>query len=190
VGLRALSLLIAEHKEDPAERRALEALAADDPQSLVRQVALRLLTGEERWKEYVAANIRNASLTPAERFSPLAYLVQTDQKQDARKLLDDGVIAELVDVVPALVDQALVPTTSLLALLPAENSTAVIGLLLASVDGAQKPGSRTLLLGALANRVADPRVRSKLEMIAAADPEPSLREQEAGVLKSRGGRGQ
>lgn len=185
--LRALSLLIADYGEDVAARKALEALAASDPQPLVRQVALRSLSGEEQWKAYVAANLRNESLTPAARFSPLAYLVQTNQKQDARKLLDDAVISALVDVVPALINEqkARMDALEVLALLPAENSPVVIDLLLASMDAARDAGFGELLLSALARRHEDPRVRIKLEKIATDDADQSMRDRAAMVLKGR-----
>ncbi len=164
---QALSILIADYKADPAARATLESAASNDPLPLVRQVAARALSGDAAWDEYVVATVKDASLTPAERFAPLAYLVQTDQKPAARKLLDDAVIAALVDVLPPLVDEqsaaGLSSAVLLLAMLPDVNSPAVIDLMLASLDGARTFASRAIIIDALYKHNEDPRVRSKLE---------------------------
>ncbi len=123
------------------------------------RVAGRALSGDGAWNEYVVATVKDASLPPAERFAPLAYLVQTNQMADARKLLDDGVIAALVDVLPALVDdpaRGVSSAVDLLATLSAMDSPSVIDLMLASLDRAQTPASRLFIVEGLGTRRDDP----------------------------------
>src|SRR5690606_14308630 len=99
----ALSMLIDEYNSNPAARSVIASLAVGDRMSLLTHVAERAISGDGQWNGYVLATVKDSSLPPSQRFAPLAYLMQTKQKDDVRKLLDDDFIAALKDVLPGVV---------------------------------------------------------------------------------------
>lgn len=177
--MQALSLLVTDYRDDPVARAVLQSLAANDPSTLVRQVSGHALSGDGAWNDYVIATVKDASLSPAARFAPFAYLLQTSQTSEVRRLLDDGMIAALSDVLPAVVDDSIDPggrplSVVLLAQLPAANSPAAIDLVLKTL-AASRANTRLFMIDGLRRWRDDPRVRSELENIASDDASPELR---------------
>jgi hypothetical protein len=184
VRTEALSMLIANYRTDPAAFATVESLAAGELLPLVRHVAERAISGDEAWNNYVVTTAKDESLPPAQRFAPLAYLIQMDQRSDARKLLDDTVIAALVQVLPPLMNKSdpNMPAVALLGLLPATGSPAVIDLILASMQKAQDPAVKLLIADVLARYRDNPRVREELADIVAGDADAQLRSKAAYIL--------
>jgi hypothetical protein len=183
---QALSMLIDEYKSDPSARSAIQSLAVGDRMPLLTHVAERAISGDGQWNAYVLATVRDSSLTPSQRFAPLAYLMQTKQKDDVRKLIDDEFVAALKDVLPGVVggkdESVALSAFGVMALIPDSNTPAAIDLMLATWDGAGLVPFRAFAIDPLLMHRTDPRVRAKLAEIAASDPEPQLRERAAKAL--------
>jgi hypothetical protein len=183
---QALSMLIDEYKSDPSARSAIESLAVGDRMPLLTHVAERAISGDGQWNAYVLATARDSSLTPSQRFAPLAYLMQTKQKDDVRKLLDDNLVAALKDVLPGVVggkdESVALSAFGVMALIPDANTPAAIDLMLATWDGASLVTFRAFAIDPLLMHRTDPRVHAKLAEIAASDPDPQLRKRAAEAL--------
>lgn len=188
VRARALSILIDEHKSSPTARSAIESLAAADRMPVLTHVAERAISGDAGWNEYVLATVSDPTLTPAQRFAPLAYLMQTEQKDDVRQLLDDDFVTMLKDVLPGVVggrdESAALSAFGVMALVPDASTPAAIDLMLAIWDGASMVPYRAIAIDPLLMHRQDPRVREKLEAIAAGDADPQLRERASVALQS------
>jgi hypothetical protein len=179
VRAQALSMLIDEYESEPAARSAIESLAAGDRTQLLKQVGERAFSGDAQWNAYVLSTVKDASLRPSERFAPLAYLMQTKQKDDVRKLLDEDFIAALKDVLPGVVggkdESAAMSAFEVMALIPDSSTPAAIDLMLAVWEGARAVPYRAIAIDPLLMHRNDPRVHSKLEAIASGDPDPQMR---------------
>lgn len=188
VRARALSMLINEYQSSPTARSAIESLAAADRMPLLTHVAERAISGDAGWSKYVLATVHDPTLTSAQRFAPLAYLMQTNQKDDVRQLLDDQFVAALKDVLPGVVggkdESAALSAFGVMALVPDASTPAAIDLMLAIWDGAGSVPYRAIAIDPLLMHRKDPRVREKLEAIAAGDPDPQLRERASAALQS------
>lgn len=190
VRAHALSMLIDEYNSHPAARSAIESLAVGDRMTLLTHVAERAISGDGQWNAYVIATVKDSSLPPSQRFAPLAYLMQTKQKDDVRRLLDDDFIAALKDVLPDVVggkdESEALSAFGVMALIPDGNTPAVIDLMLATWDGASNArASRVSLMFAIDRLLmhrTDPRVHGRLAEIAASDPDPQLRKRAAEAL--------
>ncbi|HTQ36903.1 MAG TPA: hypothetical protein VMH77_07690 [Steroidobacteraceae bacterium] len=190
-----ITQLALDFSDDPAVRTALAPVAAVEPQALPRHVAQRALSGDAPWRDYVLATFRDASLTASQRLDPLAWMVDAGQRYP-------GVDATLNDVLPAMLDgdgaRVLVDLLAskqkdqkgsdpmagldgivLMARLSTVDQAAVPDLLVAYFDAMPSE----VALGLLVQHHADPRVREKLEAIAAGNADPKLRQLAAAYLQ-------
>jgi hypothetical protein len=187
-----ITQLALDFTDDPAARAALVSVAAIEPQALSRHVAALVLSGDAPWRDYVVATVRDTSLPTAQRLDPLTWMMGASQryprmdatfKEVLPALLDgDGarVLAELLaskqkDSADPLGDLA---GGIVVAQLSVMDHPAVPDLLVAWFDAAPSE----IALRFLAQRRSDPRVRKKLEAIAAGDADPKLSQQAASFL--------
>lgn len=184
--LEILTTLAAGYKDSPAALAALKSSAADDPDALVRNVALRGISGDAAWREYAATIIGDARLTPAERFAPLAYLYDAEQGQDVRNLLDEQTLQALVTVLPPLLEDARHRSGAnmLLGELHTVNNPLVANIVLASLDhGVETYSTRSILVDLLGRYRDDPRARQRLEELAAGDADQKVRALAGALLR-------
>lgn len=186
-----ITQLALDFAEDPAVRVALAPVAASEPQPLPRYVAMRALSGDATWRDYVQATIRDTSLSAEQRLEPLTWMISASRNHAS-------VDASLSDVLPALLDDdarvladLLVrqqkqstdvlggPGAGIMTRLSAMDHPAVPDLLVAYFDAL--PSEMALRL--LAQRRGDQRVQTKLEAIATGDADPKLRQQATSLLR-------
>jgi hypothetical protein len=101
VRLAALETLSADFLGDPRVRSALETVALGDARPLIRAVAERGLSGEEAWRRYVTASLKNRDSPAAQRVEALVYYLyppgptertsrdNPDYEQIMKDMLDD-----------------------------------------------------------------------------------------------------
>lgn len=178
---------------NPAIRRALEEVAESDPRQLTRMVARRALSGDAEWNQYVVGTLKDASLPDVERLEPFAFLSRSSLfAADTRNLPVD---AEAIDTLGTLVSRiGRNPQQSPLAIkvingLAGLQGTSGRDALLEILDAR---GNRSVLLevrnaalvAVMSRHGADPDVRSAVEDLAAASPDPAMRQRAAQVLKA------
>jgi hypothetical protein len=188
-----MTQLALDFPDDSATRAALTTAAADEPGTLTGQIARRALSGDESWRAYVATTVRDTSLSTAQRLDPLNWMIgaaQLDPRMDATfktvlpALLDGDGVAVLADLLTVGQKQSAAMLgglggMTLLVRLGVMDHPAVADLLVACFDA--MPSEITLRV--LAQRRGDPRVRNKLEAIAAGDADPKLRQVAASFVQ-------
>jgi hypothetical protein len=191
VRLELVSTLAAEFSADPAARAELELIAKRDATMLLRKVAERALSGDA-WRDYVVSTVRDASLSAAQRFEPLAWMGETrwtrpadtgmesDLLAVAQKLFDDGDAVALAEV---LTRASSGPNRQLSGVLQISMSSlqhpAVADFLIAAVT--RQPDFSTFSL--LGRHRADPRIEAALREMAASHPEAGVRQLAAAQLQ-------
>jgi hypothetical protein len=112
VRLAAIETLAADFPGDPRVLSALERVAQGDPRPLVRAVAERGLSGEEAWRQYVTASLKDESQPAPQRVEALVYYLYppgptratsstvTDYFPIMTELLDDAAVRALAQAIP------------------------------------------------------------------------------------------
>jgi plasmid stabilization system protein ParE len=191
VRLELVSTLAAEFSADPAARAELELIAKRDAKMLLRKVAERALSGDA-WRDYVVSTVRDASLSAAQRFEPLAWMGETrltrpadtgmesDLLAVAQKLFDDGdavALAEVLTRASSGPDRLLGGTLQIS--MSSLQHPAVADFLIATVS--RQPDFSTFSL--LGRHRADPRIEAALREMAANHPEAGVRQLAAAQLQ-------
>lgn len=93
VRFEALATLAANHGSEPRVRSAIETVAQEDPQPVVRMAARRALQGEAQWRADVVARLADASLPYAQRLAPLLLSIQSTTLP-AERLATQAIVAD------------------------------------------------------------------------------------------------
>jgi HEAT repeat protein len=189
VRVEAATTLVADFAADPRVRAALEAAADADSLPMVRALAERGTRGEVAWNGYVAASLKDASLSDAERIEPLFHtLNQPGPRPDLRALLaEEQAITALAQVLPRAVKSLPKGEMSMIVLLgglSSINHPAITDMLLDSLATSRELSVRQQIVQQLARRSAEPRVRAVLEKTSSGDADPRLRDIAASALKT------
>jgi len=106
VRYEALATLAAGFRNDPRARSAIESVAQDDAQPVIRMAARRVLNGDAEWRRYVVATLKDASLSCAERLAPLLLAARSAaspaESRAVRQIVSDP---EITGLLGALVQQ-------------------------------------------------------------------------------------
>jgi hypothetical protein len=197
-----VTLLAVKFAGDAAAQEALAAVVAGAPDTLLRHVAERALSGNGPWRDYAVARIRDASLPPAQRLEALYWMFDVtplDPQQGADMVaavlttlrqgdgipvlarLLVGTLQESGDAANELTgrwSQWVMGRLGPLNRPPVSYPAAAVDLLIACFDAMPTD----LTLSNLAARRDDPRVAGKLESIAADTANPRLSERAARLL--------
>lgn len=196
VRLAAIETLAADFPADPRVLSALERVAQGDPRPLVRAVAERGLSGEETWRQYVTASLKDESQPAPQRVEALVYYLYppgptratsstvTDYFQIMTELLDDDAVRALAQAIPDS-DGLGRGANNLLGNFSSrfKDHPAVPEMLLRVLADDPKPLMRAVAAQNLARfNASDPRVREALDKALASDPEPRVRDAIRSVL--------
>jgi hypothetical protein len=104
VRFEALATLAANHGNESKVRAAIEAMARQDTDEIVRMAARRALQGEPEWRAFIVTTLEDARLSYGERLMPLVMAVRSAttpaETQAITALLKDGaVLKPLVNLV-------------------------------------------------------------------------------------------
>lgn len=148
VRLEALATLTASFATEPAVRAALESVAQEDPDDVVRIAARREVFGQAQWRNDVIAVLDNPALSYESRLAPLRTgpsAFSTSLSGDLQALVRDRqVMLKLVDLVRQnLGDSGSVLATREMLILLAGTNDPVVSELFAEArrKGIQIPGS-------------------------------------------------
>lgn len=205
VRVAALGTLGASFGKDPRVSAALETIAQQESDPMVRALAHRMVggvAGDAAWRQYILASLKESGRPAIERIEALFYQMNLpvssafgarpmgNSPQGLSLLLDAESIPALVAALPPASGQSATMQMSVNQLvreLSLMEHPAITDMLLASIQGNDKwldTQSAIYALGQLPSRRDDPRVRSALEKIRADDPNPLLR-QTAGEALNR-----
>lgn len=196
VRLAAIETLAADFPADPRVLSALERVAQADPRPLVRAVAQRGLSGEETWRQYVTASLKDHSQPAPQRVEALVYYLYppgptratsssvADYFQIMTELLDDDAVRALAQAIPDS-DGLGRGANNLLGNFSSrfKDHPAVPEMLLRVLANDPKPLMRAVAAQNLARfHASDPHVREALDKALASDPEPRVRDAIRSVL--------
>ena len=189
VRLLAVTMLSQDFPADPAAAAALQGVATDEPRQLVRMVAQKAVagsaTGDDLWRDYVRASLKDASLDAAQRLAPLSYMSESGQKLTG--VLDDEAWQSLSSLVrPMWAGDARLAELGRSLIDDAQTTShpAVIDLCVEALRVAVNPGTRRAALHTLNTKFRDDeRARKAIESAAASDPDPGVRQKAAEALR-------
>lgn len=196
VRLAAIETLAADFPADPRVLSALERVAQADPRPLVRAVAERGLSGEETWRQYVTASLKDQSQPAPQRVEALVYYLYppgptratsstvTDYFEIMTELLDDDAVRALAQAIPDS-DGLGRGANNLLGNFSSrfKDHPAIPEMLLRVLADDPKPLMRAGAAQNLAQmHASEPRVREALDKALASDPEPRVRDVIRSVL--------
>lgn len=182
VRVEAVSTLGAGFADDPRVRTELDLVARQDPRPLVRALAQRALTGEEAWRGYVVAALKDGDLPAAERLEPLFHHLNGGSGGLA-EVFDEATIRGFAAALAQARDTPLARRTGTLVFSRAADveSAAMTDLLLAAFR--ENAGlNRMTLLNQLVRRRGDARVEALLQQVSTSDPDLQLRQIAARAL--------
>ena len=187
-----MTTLATDFKDAPGARAALDWVAATDAKLLVRKVAERALSGDAAWRDYVVSSVKDTSLPVSGRFEALNWMLENRRSDSTMQATMTAVVPELLQGgVGPLADVLVrarkekvgglsgVTSVAMMELVSSTNHPAVPELLIACFDG--MPGETTLYF--MARHHEDPRIRNKLEEVAASYADEKLREKAASYLR-------
>jgi hypothetical protein len=174
--LEAVLQLGADFPEDAAVRAALQAIARDDSAMLNRKLAERALLGDGPWNDYVVATMEDSTQPVQGRLEPLHRMIIEGMPVTP---LAGALFGENKQVFIDLLVQAdkRFATRALGAIGSVKHPEAA-GFVLAVFDAA--PDYSRLLL--LKEHLNDPRVRARVEKVAADPSDPTLQATASGML--------
>jgi hypothetical protein len=187
VRVEAVMTLAADFASEPRARDALETVAQQDSQPVVRVLAQSGLAGKDAWPRHLVASLKDTNLSDLERIEALYYAMNQHQAKPALRevLADEESIRAFVQVLPGAVRSAAASpadmakanalTTVLVSRLESIDHPAVTDMLLDAWEHPWVP-DQFLFLNQLARRAADPRVRALLEEVSTGTADPPLRE--------------
>jgi hypothetical protein len=195
VRLEAVATLVADFADDTAASQALAAIASNDSRPVIRALAQRNVTGEALWRNFIVASLKDRGMPASERAAALYFQAKETGPGGLKDLFDEeeavNALAEVVPAVSATIGQSAGDVGIFLLHLGVITRPAIVeqrgitGIFLDGLDGAEF-GLKQLLLGWLAPRIGDPRVRMALEKIASDDGEqPMLRQRAVEALKAK-----
>jgi hypothetical protein len=186
-----VTMLGSDFSTNPEARAALESVARNDPQQMMRMAAQRVLLGDGAWNTYVVDTLKNTTLSDTERLEPLAYLTTSGllARQQGKPQLDDdaqrtlGTLLVRASRGPA--NATVIGAVGALRHSPAARDVLID--LLRSVPG-QPQADPTLRILALVNLTSgykdDTRAREAVEEVAASDPDPQFRDRVRQTLRT------
>jgi hypothetical protein len=178
VRLSAATTLHADFPSDPRVRAAFEAVARNDRWQLLRMVALRAVSDDRAWLEYMLATLRNSNLTDRQRIEPLGYMTTAGWPLDVLKPIEEEVVDALLPVLPGLWRQGDFSggTIAALRLIAGSDNPAVLETLLGLLPLNSKPYAVLRVTDALHRHLGDPRVRTALQQLATTHVDSQVRE--------------
>jgi hypothetical protein len=194
----AMTLLAVKYADDPAARQALAAVAASAPDTLMRHVAERAVSGEAPWRDYAVVRVRDTSLPTPQRLEAWYWMVDamaldttkmSNAMVEALTALQAGNgVRVLADLLAASQKDPAGPGYGLagqqdqwaMRRIGSVNHPAAPELLIACFDAMPN----YITLGVLATRRDDPRVVSRLEAVAADETDPRLSKQAISALRA------
>lgn len=190
VRLAALETLSADFISDPRVRTALEATLVGDQRPLVRAVAMRGLSGETAWRQYVTSSLKDRDLPAEQRVEALVYLLYppgptrtsssspSDYFQKMEELLDDDAVRALAEAIPESNGLGR-GANNLLGNFGSRfrDHPAIPEMMLRVLQGDPKPLMRAVAADHLGRlHLGEPRVRQALVRARDSDPEARVRE--------------
>jgi hypothetical protein len=190
VRLQAM-IVAAGFANDPRVRDGFVTMAQTDSSPMLRALGQRGIAGEEPWKKYIAASLKDTSRSDADRIEALAFELGRPVRMDLQGFLkDNDALPALSELLPRLGSDSLGRNTvfSLLGRLAPIEDAAITDLVLDVVSGNPgklKPASSLVyMLGNMLKSQPDnARIRTVLEKISAEEPDPNLRQTIADLLK-------
>ncbi len=194
VRMQAVVLLQEDFSGNPRAREALAVVVSEDSRPLVRALVTRALAGENAWKDYIVASLKDASRSDAERIEAFMYQVATPGQvpgsfrfsgQLSPELLDDVAIRALSRLLPVAARSPEIKPAmdSVLSMVGALKKPAVTSLFLEMLDQTAEPEFKYSIIRELSRRGSEPAVRAVLEKLSRADPDAKLRELATNALK-------
>ncbi len=195
VRFEALATLATNHGTEPRVRAAIESMAREDPQQVVRMAARRVLYGDTEWRAYVLKTLKDAGLPYEERLAPLLLAARSAatpaETAGLRAIVNDE---ETVNLLAGMVrdgwfNPAQAGTTGdALDLLANVGNPATFDVFVEIPQDSSRPGPGTAPapipvprlqispadMSWLMNHRNDPRVRRILEEIASGNADPQL----------------
>jgi hypothetical protein len=179
---------LADFRDDAQVRATLESVALGDSRPLVRAVAERTLSGEESWKRYVVASLKDSSRPAPDRLEALAYYLyppapaarspDSSEYWQTLEMLDDSAVTAMAEALPG-----------------AGSLQGNADILMANFAGThiKNPVVTDMLLNVLAHHATpkmrrgagqvlarahrnEPRVRDALTKAIESDPDPGVRD--------------
>jgi hypothetical protein len=185
VRIAAVSTLGADFPSQADARAALEVITRQDPSPLVRAMAQKGLKGEDAWNSYVIESLEDASRPDAERLEALLYHVswpsnvaRANSHGLLKPVIDQGAIPALAEVLPRVAGAGTSndAITRLISQLGSVHHPGITDFLLGRVETSNDMWERQVVIGQLAQRNRDVRVRAALSRVASGDPDPALRQ--------------
>jgi hypothetical protein len=198
VRIAAVETLAADFSGNQRARSALETTALSDSRPLVRALAQRGLTGEERWQNYVESSLEDAGLPASERVEALLYELyppatiegidapSPENYWEILKGLDDGAVRALAEAFPKAAQLRKWPGNNLVGNFAAihNQNPAVTEMLLTVLEHDTRALNRASAGQRLAETHAgEPRVRDALTKAVASDPDASVRNTLSQILE-------
>lgn len=180
---------LAEYRNDPRGRLALEQAAAADSSSLVRALARCGLEGEAAWQAYVVSSLKDATLPASQRVEALLHELYAPSTIDG---VSEGSTANYRQVIEGLDDAAVralaevFPQAPQLRKWPANNlinnfahahvdNPAVTEMLLTTLGSDAYARNRSAAGEVLARKASEPPVRDALRKAVSSDPDAQVR---------------
>jgi hypothetical protein len=178
---------LADFRDDARVRSTLESIALGDSRPLVRAVAERSLSGEESWKRYLVASLKDSSRPAPDRLEALAYHLYPPapgaapsgtQYWQILEMLDDSAVTAMAEALPSagsLQGNAGILMSNFAG--THNKNPAVTEMLLRVLEHDSRPRMRTIAGEVLARaHRREPRVRDALSKAMGSDPDPGVRD--------------
>lgn len=189
--IAAAETLALDFNANPRVQAALESAADSDPDSLVRALARRGLSGEAAWQAHVAASLKDSALPASQRAEALLHVLyppdtirgipdgSPSSYRQTLQDLDDASVEALADVFPRAEQMRKSPANNLLGNFAGVHAQhpAVKKMLLTVLEQDTFALNRSVAGEVLAMRHAgDHRVQQALTRAARSDPEARVRD--------------
>jgi hypothetical protein len=196
VRYEALATLAADYLRESPARTAIESVAKEDPEQVMRMAARRALSGESEWRTYVIRLLKDTRLPLPDRLAPLLLAGRSAttpaETLELRRLVNDDEVANLLmgivrdnwfdytqsgsigDALTLLADSGIPASSGLLVQIPRDNSRpgAATAQVASAPLVAAAPQISPAAMSWLQKNRDNPRVRRLLDDIARGNTGP------------------